>query len=418
METGQGMKWFDDGVLRFAVGVEDTFIPQTRAGERAIDEYELMQHYRFWEEDLEHCAEAGAEMVRWGIPWYRVNPEPGKWDWSWLDRVIDLFEAKQLELVADLVHYGTPLWLKNEFANPDYPKRVAEYAAAVAERYCGRIPHYTPLNEPLLNIMYCGEFGQWPPYLAGDHGFVEVLRGVSRGIVRTQKSIAEVDAAADFVHVEASFRFSGALEAHRGVHEHLSRRAYLVQDLVMGLVTPDHALVPYLQENGFTDADFEWAQTNTAIPDVIGVNYYPQHSTEVFEAGVNLSGGPNELRPRVDAGVDGLRDVLSDFAGRYGKPVFLTETSYTGSVAERVNWMNQSVAAVDDLRADGVNVVGYTWWCITDMIEWSYRSGIGRPMDHLLPMGLWALEENQRGELKRYRTAVADNFFRHARRGR
>lgn len=406
------MNWFRDGRLRFALGVEDTFIPQTRPGERALDEYDLMQHYRFWREDLRYCAEVGSDMVRWGIPWYRINPEPGVWDWSWLDGVIDEFDELGLALVADLVHYGTPLWLENEFVNPDYPKRVAEYAAAVADRYQGRIRHYTPLNEPLLNIMYCGEFGQWPPYRTGDRGFVEVLRAISRGIVTTQSAIADVDAAADFMHVEASFRFTGDLDAHRATHEHLRNRAFLVQDLVMGRVGSDHPLTPYLLQNGFTDDDLDWARENTAQPDVVGINYYPQHSTERFEAGVELSGGPEDLRPRHDAGVDGLKDVITSFADRYGKPVFLTETSYTGTVEQRISWMNESVAAVEELRAEGVDVVGYTWWCITDMVEWSYRKGSGKPMDYRLEMGLWSLEEDPDGALRRVKNPAADNFLR------
>lgn len=412
------MTWYTDGRLRFAVGVEDTFIPQTRPGERSLDEYELMQHYRFWEADLGYCAEAGGELVRWGIPWYLVNPAPDTWEWSWLDRVVDRFTELELDLVADLVHYGTPTWLENEFVNPDYPKRVAEYGAAVAERYAGRIHSYTPLNEPLLNIMYCGEFGQWPPYRTGDKGFTDVLRGISRGIVLTQQAIADVDDAADFVHVEASFRFAGDLDAHADTYEHLRQRAYLVQDLVMGLVDHDYALVPYLRANGFTDDDLQWAQTNTAQPDVVGVNYYPQHSTELFEAGASHSGGPRDLRPRLDAGTAGLRDVLSAFAARYDKPVFLTETSYTGTVEERISWMNESVTAVEELRSEGVDIVGYTWWCITDMMEWSYRPGTGDPMDFLLPMGLWALEEDADGILQRRKTAVADTFLRHALRHR
>src|SRR5450756_396238 len=175
--------WFADGKFRFGIGVEDTFIPQVRPGERSLDEYELMQHYRAWDQDLALCAESGATMVRWGIPWYRVNPQKGEWDWDWLDRVVDRLDVLGTELIADLVHYGTPLWLDKEFANPDYPRYEAEYAAAVAERYRGRIRHYTPANEPLLNTLYCGEFGHWPPYLTGDKGFVTVLRALSRGIV-------------------------------------------------------------------------------------------------------------------------------------------------------------------------------------------------------------------------------------------
>ena len=411
------MRWFEDGRLRFAVGVEDTFIPQTRPGERPLDEYDLMQHYRFWREDLEHCAESGGEMVRWGIPWYRIEPEPGVWDWTWLDEVVDAFDALGLDLVADLMHYGTPLWLEDQFVNPEYPARVAGYAAAVAERYRGRIRHYTPLNEPLLTVMYCGEFGQWPPYRTGDRGFVDVLRGVTRGIVTAQQAVADADPDADFVHVEASFRFTGDTAAHREVHEHLLHRRFLIQDLVMGRVDDDHPLVPYLREHGFTTEDLEWARTHTAQPDVVGVNYYPQHSTELFERGVTLSGGPRDLRPRVNAGAEGLKDVLVSFAERYGRPVFLSETSYTGTAEERIAWMNESVAAVDELRATGVDVVGYTWWCITDMIEWSYRTGDGSPMDYVLTMGLWSLHEEADGSLRRTRTAVADEFRRLATRG-
>lgn len=396
------------------MGVEDTFIPQTRPGERALDEYDLMQHYRFWREDLEYCAEVGSEMVRWGIPWYRINPQPGVWDWEWLDRVIDTFDELGLTLVADLVHYGTPLWLENEFLNPDYPQRVAEYAAAVAQRYAGRIRHYTPLNEPLLNVMYCGEFGQWPPYATGDRGFVEVLRAISRGIVTTQAAIAKADPTADFMHVEASFRFTGDVDAHPAVHEHLRHRAYIVQDLVMGLVDDEHPLADYLLENGFSHDDLQWARDNTAQPDVVGVNYYPQHSTEIFEAGVELSGGPEDLRPRHNAGTEGLKDVLTSFAARYGKPVFLSETSYTGTVEERISWMDESVAAVEELRAEGIDVIGYTWWCITDMVEWSYRKGTGKPMDYRLEMGLWSLEEDASGALLRVKNPAADNFRRHA----
>lgn len=412
------MRWFEDGRLRFAVGVEDTFIPQSRPGERPLDEYELMQHYRFWREDLGYCAEAGGEMVRWGIPWYRIQPEPGTWDWEWLDRVVDTFDDLGLDLVTDLIHYGTPLWLEDQFIHPDYPQRVAEYAAAVAERYRGRIRHYTPLNEPLLNVMYCGEFGQWPPNRTGDQGFVDVLRGVTRGIVTTQNAIESVDDSADFVHVEASFRFTGDLDAHPETYEHLRHRRFLIQDLVMGRVGADHALVPYLRAHGFGDDDLAWARSHTAQPDVVGVNYYPQHSTETFERGVTRSGGPRDLRPRHNAGVEGMEDVLTSFAERYGKPVFLTETSYTGTVEERISWMRESVTAIHGLRAAGVDVVGYTWWCITDMIEWTYRTGDRSAMDYLLPMGLWALEEESDGTLRRVKTPVADEFHRLASGGR
>lgn len=72
--------------FRFAVGIEDTFVPYAFPGHRALDEYELIQHYRFWAEDLALAADAGATAVRYGFPWYRLNPAPGRFAWDWADR--------------------------------------------------------------------------------------------------------------------------------------------------------------------------------------------------------------------------------------------------------------------------------------------------------------------------------------------
>jgi beta-glucosidase/6-phospho-beta-glucosidase/beta-galactosidase len=413
--TKDTMRWYEDGTLRFALGIEDTFIPQTMPGEKPLDEYELTQHYHFWHEDLGHAAEAAATMVRWGIPWYRVNPEPGKWDFSWVDRVVDRFEELGLEPIVDLMHYGTPTWLDNQFLNTNYPERMAEYAAKVAERYRGRLVHYTPLNEPLLNAIYCGEFGYWPPYLSGDDGLVQLVRAISKGIVLSQRAIDEITAGqSDFVHVEASFRFAGDVEAFPERVEHLRNRAYLIEDLVNGMVTGEHPLARYLALNGFNDNDLAWAMENTAVPDVMGVNYYPALSTEAFEKGVSHTGGPNDFRPRVNAWTEGLEEVLTSFAARYGRPVFLTETCWTGTVEQRITWLDASVETVRELRDRGVDVVGYTWWAVIDMIEWTYRHGNSEPMAYHLPMGLWNLEEDAAGILRRVQNPVADRFRQHA----
>ena len=69
----------------WAVGIENTFIPQEKAGLRALEEYELTQHYQFWREDIDRAASLGVAAIRWGIPWYRVSPRPGQYEWGWVD---------------------------------------------------------------------------------------------------------------------------------------------------------------------------------------------------------------------------------------------------------------------------------------------------------------------------------------------
>ena len=196
--------------FRFAVGIEDTFVPHGFPGHRALDEYELTQHYRFWSEDLGLAADSGATAIRYGFPWYRLNPAPGRFVWDWADRVVDRLDELGLEAIVDLVHYGTPLWLDNGFLNADFPARLAEFAAALAGHYRGRLSAWTPLNEPEITAMHCGEQGLWPPRLTGHDGYVKLVRAIVRGVVAAQRAVAEVsDGRASFVHVEASFRYVG-----------------------------------------------------------------------------------------------------------------------------------------------------------------------------------------------------------------
>lgn len=408
-------RWFEDGRLHFALGIEDTFVPQSRDGERAIDEYELTEHYEQYAEDFALAAGSGAELLRWGVPWYRIAPEPGRWDWSWTDRAVNALLDAGLTPIIDLLHYGTPLWLEREFANPDYPHHAAEFAERFATRYGDRVTDYTPVNEPVIHALFSGEYGYWPPYLHGPAGFATIAANLARGFVRTQQAIAaSIGARAAFVHVDAAMGFVGDETAPEHLEEasRLRHQVHLVEDLVTGRVDDRHPLRRHLIP-AIDDAELSWFHENAVQPDVMGVNYYPRHSTELFEPGVRHAGGFTDPRPAVDRGTEGLRDAIDLYAGRYGAPVMITETCVTGSVTERIRWLDESVALAERIRAEGTRLVGYTWWPLFDMYEWTWRHS-GRPRaDHLLTMGLYDLAESPEG-LLRLPNPVAARYRHHA----
>ena len=387
--------------LKFAVGIEDTFVPQTAPGLRSLDEYELTGHYEKWPEDLDLAASSGASMIRYGIPWYRVNPTPDEWDWSWTDRVIERMLSLQLTPIMDLMHYGCPLWLEREFANPDYPRRVAEYAARFAERYGPTVRFYTPMNEPLLNAMYCGEDGRWPPALNGDEGFVTLVKQLTRGIVETQEALRDVVADPVFVHVEATFRYVGGLE-HAERIEFLEQRNWLVYDLLFGRVNGDYPLHDYLRDNGFSEGDFDFFRERRTEPDILGINYYPHMTTTELL--------PDGGRRNVWSGTEGIEELMRGFHARYGKPIYWTETSVTGTVEDRMRWLEDSLALVHRLRAGGLPLVGYTWWPLFSLIDWAYREGGGPPEDYLWHMGLYDLAPDPGGGFSRVETRVRGAF--------
>ena len=133
----------------WATGVEDTFItdPWPQTG-RTLDEYELTEHYQRWHLDLDLMASLGVRIARYGIPWHKINPARGVWDWSWADQTLEHLLTLGIDPIIDLVHYGLPHWIEGAYLSPQFPELMAEYAGRVAERFQGRIHLYTPLNEP------------------------------------------------------------------------------------------------------------------------------------------------------------------------------------------------------------------------------------------------------------------------------
>lgn len=387
----------------WGVGIEDTFIGQPSRGGRVLDEYELTQHYRYWREDLRRIADLGVGWMRYGIPWYRVNPAPGRFDWCWPDEVLAyLCQELGIRPILDLVHYGCPLWLDGQAANPDYPRRVSEYAAAVADRYGPLIPAYTPLNEPVVNALFCGRNGRWPPYLRGDAGYVRILMNLVKGIALTIREIRWRQPGAAIVHVEATGSVGPARHVDYSAEDSLGQH-FLPAELVMGRVTDEHPLQAWLLANGASRNDLEWLVENRQSFDIMGVNFYPTFR----EARRNPR--PDELAA---IGRD-MTSVLVRFAGKFGLPVILTETSDIATgVQRRASWLETSVTAVGRARDEGAAVVGYIWFPAYSCLDWSYRGGRRAPNEYLLHMGLWELRPDRGGRLVRHQTELVGAFRR------
>lgn len=93
----------------------------------------------------------GIDTVRIMIPWAAIEPLPGWYDWSAIDRVVNTAAARNIKVLGVL--NSTPLWA----AVPDtlplagMPKdnaQFANFARIVATRYKGKVASYEVWNEP------------------------------------------------------------------------------------------------------------------------------------------------------------------------------------------------------------------------------------------------------------------------------
>jgi beta-glucosidase/6-phospho-beta-glucosidase/beta-galactosidase len=396
-----------DVPFAWAVGIEDTFVPHVRARSgRALDEYELTQHDRFWRQDLQMIRDIGVRYIRYGIPWYQVNPAPGQFDWSWTDEVLPwMVEELGMVPILDLVHYGAPLWLEGTFLARDYPQRVAEYAAAVAERYGHLIKLWTPLNEPRVHAHFAGFVAAWPPYRRGRKGYAQVLTALSRGMATTVDAIRAVRSDAVMVHVDAMSMVESPLpELAREVELRMLHQ-FLAAELTEGSVTPEHPMWGYLLGLDVPRVWLEELADGERRLDIYGGNFYPQMSVWV------VNGTPEQPTSRRRHGTaDDLERTLRNAHARMQRPVMFTETSLSGGVRSRSRWLEASVQATNRVRADGVPLIGYTWFPAFSLVTWAYRRGRRPTEAYLAHMGLWDLRNDGNGVLERHPTGLERRY--------
>jgi len=374
----------------WATGIENTFIPQSTKAYRSLEEYELMGHYDHWREDLALAKEIGVQAIRWGIPWYRVEPERGKFDWSWIDEVLPyIVQELGITPIIDLMHYGCPMWLQKTFIDENYAKYVANYAAAFAERYKHLVKWYTPLNEPLVNSLMCGKRAVWPPYLRGDGGYIKIMLQLAKGMLNTVEVIKQIDPTSIMVHVEATGLSRAVREDLQALAMEDQHRGYLSYDLLTGLVNGSHPLFNWLIRNGTSIEDLDNICGRPIALDVLGLNFYPQWSTQQLYIDQR---GRLAYRATEQDGA-GFATLIDDFYQRYKVPIMVTETSAFGSEELRSQWLNASLGAIKHLRSRGVPVVGYTWFPLFTMIDWRYRYGKGPKEQYRIELGLYRLKD-------------------------
>jgi beta-glucosidase len=396
----------DPHTFVWATGIEDTFItaPWPQTG-RTLDEYELTGHYERWHADLGLMREIGVSAARYGIPWHRIQPRRGAWEWDFVDRAVDRLLELGIEPIIDLVHYGLPPWIEGAYLHPDFPDFMADYAARVAERLRGRVFAYTPLNEPRITAWYCGRLGWWPPFRRGWRGFVAVMLGACRGIVSTVRALRAVDPEILIAHVDATDLYQAPPDADAALineARHRQEIVFLALDLVSGRIDQRHVLWPWLRRHGATEEQLRWFHERAVELPLIGINLYPMFTSKIAR---RTPAGTVRWKMTYAGGelIDRLGAMYHE---RYGAPVFVSETASVGSVRRRQFWLSDSVAACRRLRERGVPLIGYTWWPLFALVTWGYRQGTHDVAFYLKQMGLWDLD----ARLERLPTPLVEQF--------
>lgn len=382
-------------------GFECSAFPQV-----GTDELEATQHYRWWASDLERISEAGITMIRYGIPWHRVNPQPHVYDWSWVDQTVDLMELLGITPIIDLFHFGTPLWIEHGIMNPIFGEMQGWYAREFARRY-PQLLYYTPTNEPYIVASFGAEWAIWYPFLRGDRNVVQAFRNVADGICRSMLEIRQVQPDALMMIADTCEYYHSVDGAFQEEADFRSERRFLMHDLYQGLMDREHPMWNYMVDNGVLESDLQFLIDNPARLDILGLDYY-HHSEHQLRRG--------DKGERIDetAGDErkwGWTGLTKQYSSRYnGIPVFLAETNMGGPVEGRVKWVEHLVVETRKARAEGTPVAGLTYYGAIDHVDWDSNLRVRNL--NLNPCGMWGL--HWEGEkLVRTPTALVDLYRRY-----
>ena len=118
-----------------------------RSGRR-LDVIAASQHDRMTATDYQGLQRFGIRTVRDGLRWHRVEPSPGRYDWTSFLPMLQAACRTETEVIWDLCHYGYPDDL--DIFTPVFVDRFARYAGAVARLVREEtvlVPFYCPVNE-------------------------------------------------------------------------------------------------------------------------------------------------------------------------------------------------------------------------------------------------------------------------------
>ena len=379
----------------FCTGIENSN-PTIDNGRTRIDEMESCRFYERWKEDFALVQDLGINFLRYGPPIHRTFTAPEHYDWDFADQTLGEIRRLRIVPIIDLCHFGIPDWLGN-FQNPDFPAQFEAYALAFARRYPW-VQLYTPVNEMFICATFSARYGWWNEQETSDRAYVTAIKHIVKANVLAMQAILKVRPDAIFIQSESSEYFHAENPAAIGPAEHLNALRFLPLDLNYGRRV-DSEVYEFLMGNGMTRAEYQFFLAHRLKQHcIMGNDYYVTNEHRVCADGTLRAAGE----------VFGYDEITRQYFDRYRLPVMHTETNHTEGPTgqEAVNWLWKEWANVLRVRNNGVPIVGFTWYSLTDQVDWD--TALRQKNNRVNPLGLYDLDRNIRNVGRAYRQLIKD----------
>lgn len=358
-------------------------------------------HYHRYREDVAMMRELGLQAYRLSVSWPRVLPEgTGRVNEAGLgfyDRLVDELLANNIEPWVTIFHWDYPheLFLRGGWLCPDSPQWFAEYTAVLVDRLSDRVTNWITLNEPQCFIGMGHLTAEHAPGLK--FGLEEVLLAAHHSLLAHGLSVQTIRAKAKkaprvgwapvgVASIPASDSAKDIEAARRATYDvtpgNLWNTTWWADPPVLGEY-PEIGLRAYGKAvPKFKSSDLE---TIKQPLDFYGCNIYSSSTVRADADGkpesVSLAPGYPHTLFLWKVTPDALYWGPKFLAERYKLPIVITENGLSnpdwvaldGKVhdAQRIDFLNRYLLALERAVKDGVDVQAYFQWSIMDNFEWA-----------------------------------------------
>ena len=127
----------------------------------------------------------------------------------------------------------------------------------------------------------------------------------------------------------------------------------------------DSSVLLYLLDGGLSRAEYDWFMAGEPPGhQIIGNDYYGRNERIIKPDGSTCQAED----------VLGWYEITKEYYRRYHKPVMHTETNMDEfDPGKAAKWLWKQWANVLQMRSDGVPVLGFTWYSLTDQVDWDIQ---------------------------------------------
>jgi beta-glucosidase/6-phospho-beta-glucosidase/beta-galactosidase len=344
---------------------------------------ESTRHYELWQRDFELAREIGITHIRYGPPLHLTFRGPGQYDWDYADPQLAGLREFGPEPIVDLCHFGVPSWL-GDLQNPELAGALEEYAGAFADRYPW-VRFYTPINEMYVCSRMSALQGLWNEQRHDERAFVTAAFNLAHASIRMTDAILKRRPDAIFINSESSEFYQPCCpENHiQQMAAFENERRFLPLDLIYAHPLSD-GMRGYLREHGIGDDELRiFGRREVPRRSILGVDYYEWNERLIDLKGEKLALGE----------LFGWYVIANQYWERYHRPMMHTETNKMDSEGAP-RWLWRQWHNVQLLAQAGVPLVGFTWYSLTDQIDWNIA--LSEALGIVYPVGLFDLNREAR----------------------